>query len=132
VESVVPSEDTPQTHASDSLSPTKSPVMESVGPPSILRYRGESRNALLATVLPPTAESEEDKVVDEADRQNFADFLKTMNVDVAGGSVCEFCTKMVIAWPTIRTQQGEKPHQVRIVSSGGHAIWDSVALSRPS
>ena len=89
-------------------SPLLSPKLElvdSVGPPKILKYLPETKKVDI-TPPSPTISIPYEPIED------LGQFMKDFNVHLNGGQPCEFCSEATKPWPSISSQETMNPDQV--------------------
>lgn len=90
---------------SPSISPKLDGLVESVGPPKILKYLPETKKVDI-TPPSPTISIPYEPIED------LGQFMKDFNVHLNGGQPCEFCSEPTRPWPSIQSQETMNPDQV--------------------
>jgi hypothetical protein len=87
-------------------------IIESVGPPKILKYVPEAKGASALTNLSRSASSTSSCLSNEK-VNDLGQFMKDFNVYIEGGNACEFCGQLTKPWPTRQQQEELSPNEVR-------------------
>jgi hypothetical protein len=87
------------------ISPVQTPILESIGPPKILKYLPESKKIQL---IPPAPEDR----ISDGSNESIHQFFKEFNIYLKGGNPCEFCSQNTQKWPEIKQQETEQPNTV--------------------
>ena len=82
------------------------PKAETIGPPKILQFKPELKEAVEVEAPSPVFSIPTEPV------DNISQFMHGFNVHVQGGDRCEFCEGITKAWPTIDEQQELSPEEV--------------------
>jgi len=91
--------------------PENSLVVDSVGPPKILKYQPETKQVDIPVVAPPSPAIS----IPYEPIEDLGQFMKDFNVHLNGGQPCEFCNDVTKPWPSISNQETMKPEQVNIL-----------------
>lgn len=85
-----------------------SPIVESIGPPKILKFNPEfKKNEIPARESSPSVSVESEPI------ENLGQFMKDFNVHLKGGEYCEFCGETTKPWPSIHQQEKSNPELVK-------------------
>lgn len=86
---------------------TKTPLLESIGPPKILQYVPESRKE---QATPSQLEKAD---TDKSDaRSDINAYMQSFNINIKGNAKCEFCNNLTLAWPSLDDQERKFPDDV--------------------
>lgn len=87
------------------LSPKYETLVQSVGPPNILKYQPETQKTEISPPSPPIS-------VPFEPIDDLGQFMKDFNVHLNGGQPCEFCSEITKPWPSISSQEIMNPEEV--------------------
>ena len=79
--------------------------LDTIGPPKILKFQPESKQAEIV-VYSPTLTMDSEPI------DNLGQFMKDFNIYIEGGQPCEFCGNATKPWPTINLQEAKNPEAV--------------------
>ncbi len=85
---------------------TKTPLLESIGPPKILQYMPESSKGKMT---PTIVDSEKTEKTEKSDINTY---MQSFNVNINGNAKCEFCGQLTMAWPSLEDQERKFPDDV--------------------
>lgn len=90
------------------LSINQDHLVDSVGPPKILKYIPESKKV---EVTPPSPTIS----IPYEPIEDLGQFMKDFNVHLNGGQSCEFCKEATKPWPSISSQEIMNPDEVKFI-----------------
>lgn len=82
------------------------PKVESIGPPKILQFKPEIKEAIELEAPSPVFSIPTEPV------ESVSQFMHGFNVHVQGGDKCEFCEGITKPWPSIEEQNEFSPEEV--------------------